>query len=85
MLVSRRMAAQSWRSIVESEPRPLVVETLTVALERLSGCGSKFRRAEAAALHRDGMSIEVIASLFGVTRQRVSALLRTRDVARQLG
>ncbi len=43
--------------------------------EGLADAGSRWRRAEARALHREGLSMEKIAVLFGVTRQRVSALL----------
>ena len=62
--------------LVRAEARPLVVETLTDVQEGLQAAGSRFRRAEARALHREGLSMEAIAALFGVTRQRVSALLR---------
>jgi predicted transcriptional regulator len=34
------------------------------------------RRTEARTLHREGLTMDQIAQLFGVTRQRVSALLR---------
>jgi DNA-binding transcriptional regulator LsrR (DeoR family) len=34
------------------------------------------RRAEAQALYAEGMTMEQIADRFGVTRQRVSTLLR---------
>jgi predicted transcriptional regulator len=38
--------------------------------------GSGWRRAQAHALHDESVSINRIAELYGVTRQRVSALLR---------
>jgi DNA-binding transcriptional regulator LsrR (DeoR family) len=34
------------------------------------------RRAEARALYAEGLTMDQIAERFGVTRQRVSALLR---------
>lgn len=75
----RRAAAvedgQSWRDAVTDEDRPLIVERLTDILEALAGHGAAFRRAEARALHAEGLSHERIAELFGVTRQRVGALL----------
>jgi hypothetical protein len=76
--VAKRGDGMSWRTIAEGESRPLVVERLTLVLDRLSASGSRFRRAEAEALHGDGLSMERVAALFGVTRQRVSALLRER-------
>jgi hypothetical protein len=73
-----RLDGRSWRQIAESQPRPLVVEVISSALDQLAMAGSAFRRAQADALHREGMSMERVAGLFGVTRQRVSALLRER-------
>ncbi|HET7530865.1 MAG TPA: hypothetical protein VFJ98_07900 [Mycobacteriales bacterium] len=78
-VISReRESGRSWREITETEGRPLLVETISSALERLASAGSGFRRAEAKALHDEGLSMERVATLFGVTRQRVSALLRDR-------
>ena len=80
-VLADRSAGKSWREIVSSEERPIVVETVTSVLDRLSAVGSRFRRAQAHALHREGLSMERVAALFGVTRQRVSALLRDREAA----
>jgi hypothetical protein len=79
VIAREREAGRSWRQITEGEPRPLLVETVSSALERLAVAGSAFRRAEARALHHEGLSMERVAGLFGVTRQRVSALLRDRE------
>lgn len=79
VLVARE-AGTAWRDIVSTEERPLVVESVTNVLDQLSAVGSKFRRAQAHALHREGLSMERVAALFGVTRQRVSALLRDREL-----
>jgi len=78
-VLAARVAGKAWRDIANSEERPLVVESVTAVLDRLSAVGSRFRRAQAHALHREGLSMERVASLFGVTRQRVSALLRDRE------
>lgn len=83
--ITRLMAARSqgktWHEVVTAEGHPLVVESLTSVLDRLSAVGSRFRRAQAQALHSEGLSMERVAMLFGVTRQRVSALLREREAA----
>lgn len=68
-------AGQSWKESVTSEQRPLIVERLTEILDALARHGAAFRKAEARVLHREGLSQEHIATLFGVTRQRVGALL----------
>jgi hypothetical protein len=71
-------------TIVQNEPAPLVVELLTRNIETLHNASATFRQAEAHALHREGLTMERIAELFGVTRQRVSVLLsRHPDRAQQ--
>jgi DNA-directed RNA polymerase sigma subunit (sigma70/sigma32) len=75
-VVSAREAGASYREIVSSEPGKLLVEMLTEAAKTLDAAGGTVRRAEARALHDEGMTMDEIATLFGVTRQRVSALLR---------
>ena len=72
----RLAAGESLSQIVADEPRPLIVELVTESIDTLNEAGSAFRRAEAAALRDEGLTIERIASLFGVSRQRVSALLQ---------
>jgi transcriptional regulator len=62
--------------VAESEARPLVVEMITQNIETLQSIGSQLRQAEARALRAEGATMEWIADLFGVTRQRISALLR---------
>jgi DNA-directed RNA polymerase sigma subunit (sigma70/sigma32) len=64
------------RDIVPREETPLLVELLTQSAQNLSAYGSRVRRLEARALHQEGLTMEQIARLFGVTRQRVSMLLR---------
>jgi hypothetical protein len=61
---------------VANEDGPLIVQLLTEAATALDSCGASVRRAEAQALYDEGMTMERIAEHFGVTRQRVSALLR---------
>ena len=71
-----RAQGRSYAEIVGTERAPLAVEILTESLAGLAQAGARWRRAEAAALHAEGLTMERIAALFGVTRQRVSALLR---------
>ena len=70
-----RSEGRRYVEIVSAEQRPLVVELLTDVLDELATAGAAFRRSEARVLHDDGLSQEAIAALFGVTRQRVGALL----------
>jgi hypothetical protein len=75
-LLADRRAGHSWLEIVTRESRPLVVERITTVLSALSGAGSSWRRAQARALQEERVSINRIAAMYGVTRQRISALLR---------
>jgi hypothetical protein len=81
----RRRAAQlerersngvAYRDLVREEHRPLIAELLTDTIKRFEAAGTRFRQAEARALHRDGLTMGQIAELFGLTRQRISVLLR---------
>ncbi|MGY1695023.1 MULTISPECIES: hypothetical protein [unclassified Geodermatophilus] len=76
LLLSERRAGRSWLDIVTAETRPLVVERVSTVLSGLAGAGSAWRRAQARALQDERVSINRIAALYGVTRQRISALLR---------
>ena len=73
----------SYTEIVDAPRSPLLVQLITESTQTLDGYGARVRRAEALALHAEGMTMEEIAERFGVTRQRVSALLRVarRDSA----
>ena len=76
LLLQRRRAGGTWESIVTGEERPLVVEQISSVLAALSTAGADWRREQAAALHDEHVSINRIAAMYGVTRQRISALLR---------
>ncbi|GAB3310217.1 hypothetical protein GCM10027451_20630 [Geodermatophilus aquaeductus] len=75
-LLTQRRSGDSWLDIVTGEARPLVVERISTVLSTLAGAGSSWRRAQARALQAEQVSINRIAAMFGVTRQRISALLR---------
>jgi Homeodomain-like domain len=74
----RRLRARDtpYAELVASEDGPLIVQLLTESSTKLDTCGATVRRAEAKALYAEGLTMEQIAKSFGVTRQRVSALLR---------
>ncbi|MCW0214405.1 MAG: hypothetical protein OJJ54_13680 [Pseudonocardia sp.] len=75
-LLELRASGHTWHEIVAAESRPLVIEAVTRALDDLGTVGGRFRRDEAVALHRENVSITRIGKLFGVSRQRVSAILQ---------
>lgn len=63
-------------ALVEDEEQPRTVEMLSENLAILEDVGSSFRQSLAQALRSEGMTIHTIGQLFGVTRQRISALLK---------
>jgi hypothetical protein len=83
-LIKKRMArirkararGLPYSDMVSNEDGPLIVQLLTESSTELDTCGANVRRAEAQALYGEGMTMDQIAERFGVTRQRVSALLR---------
>ncbi|RBY80341.1 hypothetical protein DQ239_04610 [Blastococcus sp. TF02-09] len=78
-----RRDGEAWVDVVTSEARPLIVERISTVLATLSAAGHRWRREQAAALQAEQISINRIAALFGVTRQRISALLRETDQTEQ--
>ena len=75
----QRSAGRSYREIVETTKGDLSVRLITETTEALEEVGARVRRTEALALYREGMTMEEIAEKFGVTRQRISALLRDAE------
>ncbi len=68
--------------LVETEDTPRMVELISTNMATLETAGAEFRAAEALALRAEGLTIEAIAELFGVTRQRISALLKQKAAIR---
>jgi len=79
-LRSRRERGEPYRDIVSAQERPFAVDLVNQMTDALIEAGGKFQRAQALALYAEGATMDEIAELFGVSRQRVSALLaRKRD------
>jgi transposase len=76
----RRLRAKgmSYTEIVATRNGPLLVQLVTESSTALDTSGASVRRAEARALYAEGQTMDQIAEGFGVTRQRVSTLLRER-------
>jgi hypothetical protein len=74
----RRLRAKgaSYTEIVATRDGPLLVQLVTDSSRALDISGASVRRAEARALYAEGLTMDQIAEGFGVTRQRVSTLLR---------
>jgi DNA-directed RNA polymerase specialized sigma24 family protein len=74
----RRLRSQGapYAETISMSDGPLIVQLLTESSKALDISGASVRRAEARALYAEGLTMDQIAERFGVTRQRVSALLR---------
>lgn len=76
-----REAIGQGRTVAEAlraESSPSAVELITANMKTLEGVGSELRAALAVALRDEGITMAEIADLFGVTPQRISALLRQK-------
>jgi hypothetical protein len=73
-----RISGWSWRRIVSSEDSPKPLSVLTHIASEFARASGGYRRALAHGLRDEGMQVTEIASLFEVSRQRVSALIRPR-------
>jgi hypothetical protein len=76
VLLRARRSGRQWLEVVTREDRPLIVERISTVLAALATAGHAWRLEQAVALQREDVSINRIAALFGVTRQRISALLK---------
>ncbi|NIM49893.1 MAG: hypothetical protein GTO22_11715 [Gemmatimonadales bacterium] len=81
-LLTRLESGEGLAEIVETEPSPRIPTLITANIEALHDVGATLRKAEAAALRAHGYTMEQIARLFGVTRQRISVLLRDQTPPR---
>lgn len=61
--------------VLGAEPGRLIISEVGDLVERLVDAGAEVRRAEAVQLRAEGWSQAEIAARYGVTRQRVAALL----------
>jgi predicted XRE-type DNA-binding protein len=72
-----RLQGWTWRRIISDADTPNPLSLLSkIAADLARACGG-FRRALAQGLRREGLQITEIASIFEVSRQRVSALIRS--------
>ena len=81
-LAGQLEAGATLDEVMGNESRPLIITRLTQLSDRLIEAGAEVRRAEAHQLREEGYTQDRIAETFGVTRQRVSALLKPRPTRR---
>ena len=74
-----RAEGAPYTKLAAGEAGPRIVQLVTARATALDHYGVRLRRAAALVLYNEGMTMEQIAAVFGVTRQRVSALLKVSD------
>jgi hypothetical protein len=77
-LRNHRVRGRSWHRIISDVDPPNPLPSLTTIATSFARASGAFRRALAVGLRKEGMQVSEIAALFGVSRQRVSALIRPR-------
>ncbi|MDR0345980.1 MAG: hypothetical protein LBI49_23285 [Nocardiopsaceae bacterium] len=68
-------------ALIPLQRRLQMIGQISDALRELTLHGQRFRRAEARALYAEGLTMAELATVFGVSRQRVSMLLREQPAA----
>jgi hypothetical protein len=75
----QHLPGTSYAQMMTLENRLAMMEQISAAIKALVREGSRFRRLEARALYAEGLTMAQLATVFGVSRQRVSALLRDTE------
>jgi hypothetical protein len=75
----RRKKGMSYSEIADDGYGPLLIRLVTENLQNLADKGSRLRRAHARALYSEGATLQEIAKMYGVTHQRISAIIHSGD------
>jgi DNA invertase Pin-like site-specific DNA recombinase len=73
---ARNPEALTYSKIVPLRQRLELIEQISDAIRSLTRHCNHFRRSEARALYEDGLTMSELARVFGISRQRVSMMLR---------
>jgi hypothetical protein len=71
----QRRSGSSWIQILHRERQPGLLVLMTRSARRLHEVSGRFRPVLGQALVDEGLSTRQVARMFGVTRQRISAML----------
>jgi hypothetical protein len=71
----QRRSGSSWLEILQRERKPGLLVLMTRSARRLNEVSGRFRPVLGQALVDEGLSTRQVARMFGVTRQRISAML----------
>lgn len=70
-----REQGYTWRQILATEERPLIIDVLSQNMALLNEVGGRFRREEARQMRAEGATEEEIADVLGVALDHVQAML----------
>ena len=76
LAVNQQVPGVTYAQAMPLDKRVAMTEQISEAIKVLSRDGNRFRRLEARALYQEGLTMVQLAAIFGVSRQRVSTLLR---------
>jgi len=71
-------SGRTYREIFDLDERSLIRQVTRDNVDEMIQASARLRWAEARALHAEGMTMDKIAVLFGLTRQRISTLLKEK-------
>lgn len=74
-----RAAGRSWHSLLDRDRGSALLEVPTRVMRRATEISGLLRRRLTTGLRAEGATIPAIADRFGVTHQRISALLRNGE------
>ena len=66
---------ENWAEVMGPHHTPQLIEATNDLIDDLMRLGAELRRVLARGLYAEGLSMEEIASMYGVSRQRVSAII----------
>ncbi len=74
-LRAARADGARWDQLLSDDPGEGSMQSVSHMVTDMSEAGGAFRRAVVQELRHEGVSLSIIAKLFGVTHQRVSNIL----------
>lgn len=78
-IADQRQAGVPWVAITQKGAIRALIDSLGAGAIRLRGAGAKLRRAWARGLLNEGLTTRQVGQRFGISHQRVSALLSRQD------
>jgi hypothetical protein len=72
-----REAGATWPDLAPPGSEAQLITATNGLLDDLVNVGARLRRLVAQSMHAEGLTMDAIADMFGVSRQRISTLIRS--------